>query len=91
MLQIILSRSTTSLKAYTHTPATNTQLSCKVCEYFGVRWLLPDMKPLNSDDNWTKEETDYLFGLVQEYDQRFYVISDRYAFPGGPPRAIEVG
>ena len=43
-----------------------------------------------TDDNWSKEETDYLFSLVQEYDQRFYVIFDRYEFAGGPARSIEV-
>ncbi|KAK7696191.1 hypothetical protein QCA50_000842 [Cerrena zonata] len=41
------------------------------------------------DKEWTKEETDYLFELVREYDQRFYVVGDRYDFPGGPPRSLE--
>ena len=43
-----------------------------------------------SEVGWTKEETDYLFDLVREYDQRFYVVGDRYDFPGGPPRSLEV-
>ena len=43
-----------------------------------------------AEEGWTKEETDYLFGIVQEYDLRFYVIADRYDFPGGPPRSMEV-
>lgn len=42
------------------------------------------------DESWTKEETDYLFELVREFDQRFYVIADRYDYPGGTPRSIDV-
>ena len=42
------------------------------------------------DDNWTKEETDYLFNIVREYDMRFYVVADRYEYPGGTPRTLEV-
>lgn len=41
------------------------------------------------DKDWTKEETDYLFDLVRQYDQRFYVVADRYEYPGGPPRSME--
>ncbi|KAF8450496.1 hypothetical protein L210DRAFT_956608 [Boletus edulis BED1] len=44
---------------------------------------------LLEDSEWTKEETDYLFSIVQEYDLRWYVIHDRYNFPDGPIRAIE--
>ncbi|KAL5487600.1 SWC4 [Sanghuangporus weigelae] len=44
---------------------------------------------LLEEEGWTKEETDYLFNIVQEYDLRFYVIADRYIFPGGPPRSVE--
>jgi DNA methyltransferase 1-associated protein 1 len=43
-----------------------------------------------SDPEWTKEETDYLFNLVREYDSRFYIVSDRYEFATGPPRSMEV-
>ena len=43
-----------------------------------------------TDNEWTKEETDYLFSLVHEYDLRWYVIHDRYDYPHGPVRAIEV-
>lgn len=42
------------------------------------------------DPNWSKEETDYLFQVCQDYDLRWYVIHDRYSFPDGPPRALEV-
>ncbi|OBZ70255.1 SWR1-complex protein 4 [Grifola frondosa] len=41
------------------------------------------------DSEWTKEETDYLFNLVREYDNRFYVVGDRYDFPNGPERSLE--
>lgn len=42
------------------------------------------------DKDWTKEETDYLFSIATEYDLRFYIIADRYDFPGGQPRTVEV-
>ena len=42
------------------------------------------------DPSWTKEETDYLFNLVREYDGRFYVVHDRYEYPGGIERTLEV-
>ncbi|KAH9482579.1 SWR1-complex protein 4 [Psilocybe cubensis] len=41
------------------------------------------------DKEWTKEETDYLFSVVQDYDSRWYIIYDRYDFPGGPTRSLE--
>jgi len=45
---------------------------------------------LLADLEWTKEETDYLFNLIREYDSRFTIVNDRYDFPGGPPREMEV-
>lgn len=42
------------------------------------------------DDHWTKEETDYLFKIVKEYDSRWFVIYDRYDYPDGPERSIDV-
>jgi len=45
---------------------------------------------LLADSEWTKEETDYLFNLIREYDCRFYLVNDRYEFPGGPTRSMEV-
>ncbi|KAI0303932.1 hypothetical protein BC826DRAFT_903276 [Russula brevipes] len=41
------------------------------------------------DPEWTKEETDYLFNLIREYDSRFCIVNDRYEFPGGAPRSME--
>ena len=40
---------------------------------------------------WSKAETDYLFDLCERFDLRFFVVGDRYAFPGGPPggRSLE--
>jgi DNA methyltransferase 1-associated protein 1 len=33
------------------------------------------------DMDWTREETDYLFQLCQQFNLRFIVIADRYDFP----------
>ena len=42
------------------------------------------------DPEWSKEETDYLFKMIEDYDSRFLVVHDRYEFPGGVPRLLEV-
>jgi DNA methyltransferase 1-associated protein 1 len=34
------------------------------------------------DDDWTKEETDYLIDLCQQYDLRFVIVTDRYEWAG---------
>ena len=44
----------------------------------------------NSDSEWNKEETDYLFSVVQDFDSRWYIIYDRYDYPTGPTRSLEV-
>lgn len=44
---------------------------------------------LLEDSEWSKEETDYLFDVVREYDLRWFIIHDRYNFPGGPERSME--
>ena len=36
---------------------------------------------LKSDD-WSREETDYLFTMCREYDLRWPIVWDRYEFPG---------
>jgi hypothetical protein len=41
------------------------------------------------DEDWTKEETDYLIDLCQAYDLRFVVIHDRWEWRG-KERSIEV-
>ena len=46
--------------------------------------------PGSQDARWTKEETDYLFNLVRDYDGRFFVVHDRYEFPGRRERSLEV-
>ncbi|RDW91328.1 hypothetical protein BP5796_02493 [Coleophoma crateriformis] len=43
---------------------------------------------LESDD-WTKDETDYLIGLVQEYDLRWPIIWDRYDYQPPVPALDE--
>lgn len=42
------------------------------------------------DKEWSREETDYLFDMAREYDVRFLVMHDRYNFPGGVERTVEV-
>jgi len=44
---------------------------------------------LLEDSEWTKEETDYLFDTVREYDLRWFIIHDRYEYPHGPERSLE--
>ncbi|KAK6526941.1 swr complex subunit [Arthrobotrys megalospora] len=34
------------------------------------------------DDDWSRQETDYLFNLIADYDLRWVVIADRYEFEG---------
>ena len=49
-----------------------------------------DFYNLLADKEWTKEETDYLFSVMRDYDSRWYIVHDRYEFPEGPPRSLEV-
>ncbi|KAL1738778.1 hypothetical protein HDZ31DRAFT_50457 [Schizophyllum fasciatum] len=44
---------------------------------------------LTSDELWTKQETDYLFAMLNEYDMRWYIVHDRYDFPGHRKRTLE--
>ena len=43
----------------------------------------------HAEDDWTREETDYLFELCKTYDLRFLIIADRYDYDG-KSRSIEV-
>jgi hypothetical protein len=43
-----------------------------------------------TDKEWTKEETDYLFSVVRDFDLRWYIIHDRYEYPQAPSRTLEV-
>lgn len=49
------------------------------------------------DPDWTHHETSYLFALLQEYDLRFVVAADRYAYADPAKeditrrRSVEVG
>ena len=38
------------------------------------------------DDEWSKEETDYLVDLATEYDLRWVVVGDRYDYKPRPPQ-----
>lgn len=45
-----------------------------------------------SDDNWSKQETDYLFELCKRYDLRFFVVHDRWdpaQIPNAKNRSID--
>ncbi|KAF7332045.1 Myb-like domain-containing protein [Mycena kentingensis (nom. inval.)] len=47
---------------------------------------------LLQDEDWSREETDFLMNIVQEFDLRWHVIHDRYEFPqpeDKPPRTME--
>ena len=39
---------------------------------------LPDER----ETGWSKAETDYLFRLLNDYALRFYIVADRYEWPG---------
>ncbi|KAF8076576.1 hypothetical protein FPV67DRAFT_1471976 [Lyophyllum atratum] len=41
------------------------------------------------DKEWSKEETDYLFEVARDYDVRWYVVYDRYDYPGGVSRSVD--
>ena len=46
-----------------------------------------------ADPQWTVQETGYLFKLLRDYDLRFIVAADRYAFEtteGISHRSVEV-
>ena len=47
---------------------------------------------LNSDESWTKAETDHLLELCKKYDLRFFIIHDRWdpsIFPSAKNRTID--
>lgn len=54
-------------------------LQVQIYRYDGEEWL-----NVISRDNalvtmgWTKEETDYLLDMLEQYDLRFVVVADRY-------------
>ncbi len=80
------SRSTIYSRTYLHILKTSIHDALQVSG--SLRDYSPLLKPLDSE--WTKEETDYLFVLVREFDVRWYVIADRYEYTGGQPRTMEV-
>ena len=44
---------------------------------------------LKDDGDWTKEETDYLFELSRQFDQRFVIMTDKYDTEKYPGRTME--
>lgn len=55
--------------------------------YDGEEWL----NVISRDNDlvsmgWTKEETDYLLDLLEQYDLRFVVVADRYNVSSSQPQ-----
>lgn len=77
------------VKCYTNT-ATNTKIipsekeypfakyntHAKVLRYNDEEWK----SLIEADEDWTKEETDYLLDLIEMLDMRWFVIADRYMY-----------
>lgn len=59
---------------------------CPVYRYDEEEWNALIADPAS---NWIRAETDYLLDMVEQFDQRFIVIADRWEYPGGPPRNLE--
>ncbi|XP_024379612.1 SWR1-complex protein 4 isoform X2 [Physcomitrium patens] len=51
----------------------------------GVRYTDEEYNQLLVDPNWSREETDRLFDMCEQFDLRFIVIADRFT----PPRTVE--
>ncbi|KAK7470456.1 swr complex subunit [Stygiomarasmius scandens] len=45
-------------------------------------WTPDEYSRYLHDSEWTPEESEYLFKLAIEYDLRWYIIHDRYEYPG---------
>ena len=41
------------------------------------------------DENWTRQETDYLFDMCKRFDLRFIIISDKWDREQYPSRSVE--
>lgn len=50
-----------------------------------VRYTDEEYAKYLSDSNWTREETDQLFDLCEQFDLRFIIIADRFT----PSRSVE--
>jgi hypothetical protein len=74
---------------FTHTQMKSTRCSSPVCNLSRLAINSPEIFAC-ADEEWSKEETDYLFSLMREYEARWFVVHDRYDFPGGSPRTMEV-
>ncbi|KAF5390633.1 hypothetical protein D9757_002634 [Collybiopsis confluens] len=53
------------------------------------QWSQDEYSRHLEDSDWTKEETEYLFKIANEYDLRWYIIHDRYEYPNGRERELE--
>ncbi|KAH7298103.1 hypothetical protein KP509_25G027000 [Ceratopteris richardii] len=50
-----------------------------------VRYTEEEYSKISVDPKWTKDETDRLFDLCEQFDLRFIIIADRFH----PPRTVE--
>lgn len=82
-------RNIISSRIHMSTRRMSTLVFLKVCSFPSMIRLKHALE-FALDKEWSKPETDYLFQLVREYDGRFYVVGDRYDFPNGPTRSLEV-
>jgi hypothetical protein len=55
-----------------------------------LRYTDDEYSKLLTRDDWSREETDYLLDLCENFDLRFIIIADRYEFAGTAQRSIEV-
>jgi hypothetical protein len=47
--------------------------------YDGEEWLnVVSRDPALASMGWTKDETDYLLDMLEQYDMRFVIVADRY-------------
>ena len=53
-----------------------------------IEYTEEEYEALNQSSVWTREETDYLWGLCKQFDLRFIVIQDRYS-SDYQPRSVE--
>lgn len=54
-------------------------LQVQLFRYDGEEWLnVISRDPALASMGWTKDETDYLLDMLEQYDLRFVVVADRY-------------
>ncbi|CAM6121282.1 unnamed protein product [Calypogeia fissa] len=54
-----------------------------------VRYTDEEYAKYLPDPNWSRQETDQLFDLCEQFDLRFIIIADRFTTPRAVPRTVE--